>query len=183
MRKQQLFLTPFLFFALFLLPKNHANAQFYSIKTNLLGWATTNMNVEAGMTLNRKLSLHLPITYNPFVFKNNKRMQNLTVQPGVRYWFLESYVHGFIGVNGIASTYHLSDKKYRYEGDAYGLGLSYGYAKLLSPRWNMELETGWGLVWADYTKYACKECGKKLGQETRWYLIPTKASLSIVYLF
>ena len=174
MRKQQLFLTPFLFFALFLLPKNHANAQFYSIKTNLLGWATTNMNVEAGMTLNRKLSLHLPITYNPFVFKNNKRMQNLTVQPGVRYWFLESYVHGFIGVNGIASTYHLSDKKYRYEGDAYGLGLSYGYAKHYLQD-GTELETV-GDCLADYQNKPARRGGKN-GSGTRCILYQLKLSI------
>lgn len=183
MRKQVLFIHSFLLFLLLQLNGTVVRAQFYSVKANLLGWATTNMNIEPSMTLSRKLSLHAPLTYNPFVFKNNKRMQNLTFQPGIRYWFLESYARGFVGINGIASAYHFTGKKYRYEGMAYGLGLSYGYAQPLSPRWNFELETGWGLVWADYTKYTCKECGKKIGKEVNWYLVPTKASLSIVYLF
>lgn len=168
---------------LFLLIGTTARAQFYSVKTNLLGLATTNMNMEVSMALNRKITLHLPVTYNPFVFKNNRKMQNLTFQPGVRYWLLESYAHGFIGINAIASTYHLGGNKYRYEGDAYGVGISYGYSKLLAPRWNIEFEAGIGAVWTDYTKYTCQKCGKKLEEGTRWYAVPTKLAVSVVYLF
>lgn len=66
-------------------------AQFYSARTNLIGLATGNINLEGSMTLNRRWSLHLPVQYNPFVFKDNRQFRNLTVMPGVRYWFVESY--------------------------------------------------------------------------------------------
>ena len=33
----------------------------YSLRTNVIGLATTNLNLEASMTLNRKWSLHLPV--------------------------------------------------------------------------------------------------------------------------
>ena len=36
------------------------SAQSYSLRTNVIGLATTNLNLEASMTLNRKWSLHLP---------------------------------------------------------------------------------------------------------------------------
>lgn len=42
------------------------SAQSYSLRTNVIGLATTNLNLEASMTLNRKWSLHLPVQYNPF---------------------------------------------------------------------------------------------------------------------
>lgn len=167
----------------FIISASQIQAQSYSVKTNVLGLATSNLNVELSMALSRRVSIHLPVTYNPFVFSNNRKMQNLTFQPAVRYWFLESYARRFIGVSAIASTYHISGKKYRYEGKGYGIGLSYGYSMLLSPHWNLEFEGGIGAVRADYTKYTCKKCGKKLGEEQKWYVLPTKLSVSIVYLF
>ena len=74
-------------------------AQFYSARTNLIGLATGNINLEGSMTLNRRWSLHLPVQYNPFVFKDNRQFRNLTVMPGVRYWFVESYSTFFVGMN------------------------------------------------------------------------------------
>jgi hypothetical protein len=52
-------------------------AQFYSARTNLIGLATGNINLEGSMTLNRRWSLHLPVQYNPFVFKDNRQFRNL----------------------------------------------------------------------------------------------------------
>lgn len=68
------------------------SAQSYSLRTNVLGLATTNLNLEASMTLGRKWSLHLPVQYNPFRFSKNRQFRNLYVAPGVRYWLLESYM-------------------------------------------------------------------------------------------
>ena len=48
------------------------SAQSYSLRTNVIGLATTNLNLEASMTLNRKWSLHLPVQYNPFKFGRNR---------------------------------------------------------------------------------------------------------------
>ena len=50
-------------------------AQFYSARTNLIGLATGNINLEGSMTLNRRWSLHLPVQYNPFVFKDNRQFR------------------------------------------------------------------------------------------------------------
>lgn len=168
---------------IFFLSVSGLRAQFYSLGTNIPALGTTTLNAEVSMTLDRKWSLHLPLYYNPFVFKDNKKIQNFTVLPGVRYWLLESYVNGFIGVNAIGSKYHFTWKDYRYEGLAFGAGISAGYAYLLSPRWNLEVEGGIGLVRADYTKYRCEECGKKVGDETGWYAVPIKVAVSLIYLF
>lgn len=161
-----------------------AKAQFYSVKTNLLGLATTNLNVEAGISVHRNWSLHLPVNYNPWVFSGNKRFQNITVEPGARYWFLESFSQGFSGIQSIYSRFHVGGtNKYRYDGYGVGMGLSYGYSKVIRKRWNLEFEAGLGVLWADYTKYLCKTCGAPQGDERKLYLIPSKASISLVYLF
>lgn len=75
------------------------SAQSYSLRTNVIGLATTNLNLEASMTLNRKWSLHLPVQYNPFKVGRNRQFRNFYAAPGVRYWLLESYMGGFIGMH------------------------------------------------------------------------------------
>lgn len=167
----------------FCLSMSGLRAQFYSLGTNIPALGTATINAEISMALDRKWSLHLPVYYNPFVFDDNKKFQNFTLMPGVRYWLLESYVNGFIGANAIGSKYHMTWNDNRYEGQAYGMGLSAGYAWLLSPRWNLELEGGLGLVWADYTRYECEKCGRQNGEESRWTVIPNKLALSLIYLF
>lgn len=166
-----------------------ASAQFYSLRTNLLGDATLNLNAELGMTVNRRWSLHFPVQVNPFVYNKatyeNRKFRNLTFEPGVRYWCAESYNRGFVGVMGIASRFdicHIWDR-YRYDGHAFGLGATLGYAIPIGKRWNMEFEAGPGLVYADYNKYVCKHCGRRLGRRNGLYLIPARINLGIVYLF
>ncbi|MDR1716180.1 MAG: DUF3575 domain-containing protein [Prevotella sp.] len=176
-------ISKYILLFLVILCSAEGRAQFYSLGTNIPALGTATINAEVSMTLDRKWSLHLPVYYNPFVFKDNKKLQNFTVMPGVRYWLLESYVNGFIGVNATASKYHITWKNSRYEGKAFGMGISAGYAWLLSPRWNLEIEGGIGLVWTDYTEYECEECGRQKGEYTRWVAVPNKLALSLIYLF
>lgn len=158
-------------------------AQSCSLGVNIPALGTAALNAEVSMTLTRKWSLHLPVYYNPFVFRDNKKWQHVTLMPGLRYWLLESYVNGFIGVNATASKYHITRKESRYEGTAFAVGMSMGYAWLLSPRWNLELEGGISLLRADYTEYARTRCGALKGKEARWMAAPGKIALSLVYLF
>lgn len=147
------------------------SAQSYSLRTNVLGLATTNLNVEASMTLSRKWSFHLPVQYNPFKFSENRQFRNFYVAPGVRYWLLQSYIGGFVGVYGTAGTYsvgNLFGSKYRYEGESYGVSISIGRAYQLSKSWNFEWEIGAGALWMDYDKYLCKRCGDLVSRKHEW---------------
>lgn len=162
------------------------SAQSYSLRTNILGLGTTNLNLEASMTLSRKWSLHLPLQYNPFRFSGNRQFRNLYASPGVRYWLLESYMGGFIGMYGTAGIYsvgNLFGSKYRYEGEGYGVGVSIGRSYQLGTRWNFEWEVGAGAVWLGYDKYQCKRCGDLVEKNYGWHFLPTRAALNLVYLF
>ena len=167
----------------------NVSAQYYSLSTNLLGLGTGNINVEISATAGRKWSIHLPVNYNPFTYnfiEENAKMQNLTVQPGVRYWFTESYMRGFLGIHGTFSRYHMGWKelsKYRYDGLAAGGGLSLGYAKMLGKRWNLEFEVAVDVLYADHDKYECRACGFFSGNEKKVLVAPTKVAISMVYLF
>lgn len=173
----------YILLSLLLLCTVSGHAQSYSLGVNIPAAGTGTINAEVSMTLDRKWSLHLPVYYNPFVFKDNKKFQNLTLLPGVCYWLRESYVGGFTGVNAVASEYHITWKDSRYQGQAYGMGISIGYAWMLAPGWNLEIEGGISLVRADYTKYECERCGQRKGDYSRWLAMPGKTALSFIYLF
>lgn len=67
-----------------------ARGQVYSLQTNVLGWGTTNMNLEFGLKFSHRWTFHFPLQYNPFSF-GDARLRNLSASPGVRYWIRESY--------------------------------------------------------------------------------------------
>lgn len=165
---------------------SYAHGQAYSLRTNVLGLASTNLNIEGSIAISRKWSLHLPVQYNPFIFKDNRQFRNIYVAPGARYWFLESYLGGFIGLYATTGKYSvgkLFGSEYRYEGVGYGIGLSLGKAYQLGKNWNFEWEIGYGCTWLNYEKYKCKRCGDLVEYNHGWYIRPTRAALNIVYLF
>lgn len=83
------------------------SAQFYSVRTNLVGLGTGNLNVEGSMAFSTHWSAHLPVQYNPFRLWDDGKLKNFTVQPGVRYWMRETYGRGcFIGLHGVFSIYN-----------------------------------------------------------------------------
>ena len=73
--------------------------------------------------------------------------------------------------------------KYRYKGYFFGGGISYGYQFILGRHWNLEATLGLGYARVSYDKYECKECGKKVDEGKKNYFGPTKAALSLIYLF
>lgn len=177
----------FLLVALLCFTSVQAYSQFYSARTNLIGLVTGNLNAEFGMTLNKKVSLHFPIQYNPFIYSKSKntKFQNLTFMPGARYWLRESFTDQFIGVSVIGSRYHIGNllSNYRYNGYGVGAGVSFGWTYPVAPRLNFEWELGVAALWASYDKSVCKACGYNYGREHRWYFMPHKISASLVYLF
>ena len=103
-----------------------------------------------------------------------------------RYWLYESFVGHFVGGQLSYVSYDLGSRTKRYDGWAYGLGVSYGYAWMLSKRWFVTVEAGVGLYrtkdtrrdptvgdWDDEYIYHYR----------RWTLAPSKLEVSFCYLF
>ena len=61
--------------------------------------------------------------------------------------------------------------------------LSAGLVRPLSRRWNLEFELGLGVVWADWERYRCVNCGKRTGKGSGVYVTPTRTAVNLVYLF
>lgn len=163
-------------------------AQNIGVKTNVLYDATSTLNLGVELGLSPKFSLDISGNYNPWTFSDNKKLKHWLVQPELRYWLCEKFnghffgLHAHIGEFNMGGIKLLGMEKYRYEGQAIGAGLSYGYQWILSNRWSIEASLGVGYTHLDYDKYYCETCGDKLGGEKKHFVGPTKAAVSLIYI-
>lgn len=75
-------------------------------------------------------------------------------------------------------------KKYRYEGWLIGGGISCGYHWMLNDHWNVETSLGVGYDFIRYKQYNCvRKCAGLRNKGQYHYIGPSKASVSLVYLF
>ena len=175
-----------------------AEAQNVAVKTNLLadGLLSPNLGIEIGLA--PKWSFDLTGQIN-FWAVNEHKWKHWAVQPEARYWFCEKFAGHFLGVHVIGGEYNfgnirsgvhflgsdfsqLRDK--RYQGWAAGAGIAYGYSWILGEHWNLEAELGVGWMYTRYDVFPCTKCGQKLESDrSHNYFGPTKAAISLVYLF
>lgn len=178
----------------FLLLSVSAYAQQAGIKTNLLMDATKTVNLGAEVGVSKKSTIDLYFNYNPWKKNNYKMFKQLSFQPEYRYWFCERFNGHFVGAHlhggiyqaaGIDMPWGIWDEleDNRFKGHFYGLGVSYGYQWLLGRHWNLEANIGLGYARVKYEKYPCITCADKEGEGHKNYLGPTKAAVSLIYLF
>lgn len=160
-----------------------APAQDIAIKTNGLYWLTTTPNVGIELAFSRKMTLDLSGAYNPWTFKDDKKMRLWLVQPELKYWFCEKFEGHFVGLHLHGAQYFGGFKDKRYDGYLAGGGFTYGYDWILSPRWNLEAAIGLGyarLWYKESDRIPCLKCYEKKHKN---YFGPTKVALSLIYNF
>lgn len=164
-----------------------------AIKTNLLYDMTTTFNLGLEFRLSDYLTLDISGNYNPWTFSDNRKLKHILVQPELRYWIYEPFNGHFLGAHLTYTNFNVGNlnlpldifprlDENRFRGNGYGLGFSYGYQWILSPRWSIESSFGFGYMYLDYDRFECHTCGKKLGEETKHYFGPTKLSVSLIYI-
>ncbi|MDR0799074.1 MAG: DUF3575 domain-containing protein [Dysgonamonadaceae bacterium] len=160
----------------------------WTLSTNLLYDATTSMNLGTEFKLADQWTLKLPVTYNPWKFSDNQKFKFVLVQPEVRYWLCEPFSGHFFGLHGHYSFFNVgavgSDymKQYRFQGNLYGGGLTYGYSFYLAPRWSLEASIGVGYARIEYDQYQCQTCGDFVQTDNENYIGPTQAGISLIYI-
>ena len=178
-------------FLLMLLFSITVSAQKIAVKTNLLYDATTTLNLGTEFRVAPRWTIDLSGNYNPFSFKNDKKMMLWLVQPEARYWLCEAFNGHFFALHALGGQFNVgnldlgifpSTEGRRYEGGMYGAGLGYGYQFVLGNRWNLGLEIGGGWIHANYDKYDCPHCGEWLGSGSKNYFGLTKAAISLIYI-
>ena len=174
------------------------NAQEWAIKTNVLYDATATINLGVEIGLAPKWTLDISGNLNAWSKDEQTRWKHWLVQPEARYWFCDRFSRHFIGAHAIGGAFNLGGinnnlsflgtdfsvlKEKRYQGYAYGGGIAYGFAFMLSEHINLELEAGFGYMYLDYDIYECGNCGRRIDEGTHHYVGPTKAAINLVFLF
>ena len=173
-------------------------AQNMAVKTNLIYDATATVNAGLEVGLAPKWTLDLSGNLNTWSKNEYTKWKHWMLQPEARYWFCDRFSRHFIGAHLLTGAFNFGNinnnisflgtdfsvlSDYRYQGYAYGGGLAYGFAFVLSKHLNLELEVGAGYVYLDYEKFECADCGRKVGEGNHHYVGPTKAAINLVYLF
>ncbi len=129
-----------------------------AVKTNAVGWVsavTTNVGVE--IPLWPRWTISADAYYNPFEHwgdPDNRRSTWLWgVQPELKYWFCRKFYGHYIGLHGQYSEYDAGLFKYRYDGNYWGAGLSYGYSLPVAYRWRIDFSLGVGFKHWDRDVY------------------------------
>lgn len=160
-------------------------AQFSAVKVNLVGLATTNINVSVDLQINKKTTFNVPVSMNPFSF-GQTQFKHILVQPGFRLWKYENYIGHFCGIYTTAAKYKTSYKGNSADGYLCGVGASYGYSILLTTRWSLEFEIGVSIIYAEYDLFK-NDIGvfddEIIAHHRKIGLYPSKSCVSFSYLF
>lgn len=180
-----------------------ARAQKFAIKSDVLQWATTTPNISGEVALAPRLTFVLAGANNPWTFSDNKKLKHWKLESEFKYWLWEAFNGHFFSVGGQYSQYNAGGIKlpfgllsglgeFRYQGDMYGVGFSYGYQWMIAPRWGLEAQIGFGYQKYSYSQYECRTCGSPVGADgiaiggaatqNKHYFGPTKLALSFVYI-
>ena len=188
----------FLFFLLMGSSITQVRAQDWAIKSNVVYDATATINLGVEIGLAPKWTLDISGNLNAWSKDEQTRWKHWLVQPEARYWFCDRFSRHFIGAHAIGGAFNFGGinnnlsflgtdfsvlKEKRYQGYAYGGGIAYGFAFMLSEHVNLELEAGFGYMYLDYDIYECGNCGRRVGEGTHHYMGPTKAAINLVFLF
>ena len=185
--------TFILFLLLLLFRLADLHSQTLAVKSDLLTGALSSPNLSVEVKLTDRFTLEAGFHYNPFPAGGDKRWKHWFVQPELRYWMCQPFGGHFFGAHLMYGVYNAGDMKLplglfkgvrssRYEGDFLGLGVSYGYHFILSPRWSIETSLGVGFLHIGYERYRCLHCGEQTGGGYKNFIAPTRAAVSLVYL-
>lgn len=165
-----------------------ADAQQWAVNTNGLYWLTATPNIGFEYGFHKHMSVAVSTNFNPFTFKDNSKMKHWLIQPEFRYWLSESFKGHFFGAHLSGGIYNFGNlpfgsmEDYRYEGNLFGGGFTYGYQWIINNRLNIGAELGLGYLHMDYNKFYCQTCGERIDHYRSNYFGPTKIAVSIIYL-
>lgn len=180
----------------------------FAVKTNLLHDATGSVNLGVEIGIAPKWTAQIAGSFNDWK-TGDRWLNHLLVSPEARYWFCERFAGTFVSVHAHAGTATLGSfwdfsQYYRKfpnletfmlkDATVLGIGVGIGHAFVLGRHWNLEAELGIGYMYTkgdeydlaenpDGTHYLPDNAIPVLKGSVFDYLGPTKAALSLVYLF
>lgn len=166
-----------------------------TVKTNLLyGGIALAPNLGGEIALSRKSTFEFTGSRNvrnlDGTEENNRKMTHWILRPEYRWWMCERFNGHFFGVHAFYAEYNVSEykipllfeKEYRYEGNAYGAGITYGYHLPIAKKWGLEFHVGLGIARLKYDRFDCTFCSDRIDNPSKTYFGPTRAGVSLVFM-
>ena len=169
--------------------------QTVALKSNLLPAIQGTLNAGVELGLGRRTTLEGYGSVRPRERKEKSVKKYWLLQTEIRHWMCQkfngTFVGGFINgaqfnVGGKSLPFGLfSDlKAHRYEGYLLGAGATIGHQLILDHHWNVEFSISAGYEYIHYKRYRCpRECSLLDKKDNYHYIGPTKAAISLIYLF
>lgn len=168
----------------------------FALKTNLLygGLALApNLSFEFGVSPKSTIALSGSYTWwgrEKNKVEDYKQWVHALFNAEYRWWLCERFNGHFFGAHLLYGRYNVSghdvpllfDKEYRYDGHAYGAGVSYGYNWAFAKRWGLEFNVGLGYAYMKYDRFGCQTCDTNRESKTKHYFGPTRLGISLVFL-
>ena len=164
----------------------------WNIKTNLLADLTTSLNLGFEFRTGDHTSLEIVGQWNPFSYRGGStEWRHIGAQPEFRYWLKETFRSHFFGLQATYAFYNVGGlpngpftdymHNNRFQGDLYGIGLTWGHRWNFNKHWGLETTVGVGYLYKDYEEFECKSCGLKLGDRTKNYFGPTEIGVNLIF--
>lgn len=173
----------------------HCHSQKVAVRVNALPAIEGALEAGVSYAIGNKSTVELTGSLRPWKREEKYVNRYWLIQPEYKYWtcqkfngfFWGTYLNGAqfnIGGEKLPFGIFAGLKKYRYEGWLAGGGISVGYHWMLNDHWNIETSLGVGYDFIRYKQYNCvKKCAGLRDKGDYHYIGPSKASISLVYLF
>ncbi|MCD7968865.1 MAG: DUF3575 domain-containing protein [Alistipes sp.] len=166
-----------------------------AVKINFLyAGAALTPNVALEFGIKDQWTINVSGSYNPWKrkgdFNSNKKLVHSIFKAEARFWTCSRFDGHYVGVYPLYARYNIGSHKipmlfkkdYRYEGHAFGGGVSYGYHLMLSRQWGLEFSAGVGAAYMSHEKYHCAVCSTDFVKENKTFLGPTDLGIRLVFV-
>lgn len=159
-----------------------AGAYHFSLRANLLRWATLTPDLGVEWRVNRHIGIAVNGSWTSWTWKDNARRHSLwEVCPEVR-WYIGREKRGYIGAMYKAGEFNYKLSDTGKQGNLMGGGITGGYQLKLNKVLVLDFSLGVGCIHADYEKYSVIDGMRvRQGKETKNWWGPTSAGVTLVW--
>lgn len=154
----------------------------FSVRANLLRWATLTPDLGVEWRINRHVGIAVNGSYTSWTWSGNERRYALwEVNPEVR-WYLGKEKRGYVGAMYKVGAFNYMFSETGRQGDLMGGGLVGGYQLKLNRALSLDFSLGLGYVRADSEKYKVID-GIRVrdGKESKNWWGPTQVGVTLVW--
>nr|MCZ9312598.1 DUF3575 domain-containing protein [Methanocorpusculum sp.] len=154
----------------------------FSVRANLLRWATLTPDLGVEWRINRHVGIAVNGSYTSWTWSGNERRYGLwEVNPEVRY-YIGKEKRGYVGAMYKVGAFNYKFSETGKQGDLMGGGITGGYQLKLNKALMLDFSLGLGYVRADSEKYKVID-GVRVrdGKESKNWWGPTSAGVTLVW--